>query len=826
MNILEAILGNCVKYPEKTAVSFQLDSITFKELHEQILSIASFISKQGLRNECIAIETDNLIQHVAAMMGVLASGNYYLSVTEDNAWYINENFPIQIAAKLSNSPAVHQDYPIFNFSDISPASDFTPQIRHDDENVYALITSGTKGKPKVVIHSFKNINEDIFRQICDNNITSADKVDLLFSLTFSASVSCVYTALCSGAELCIYSIRQQGIAGLLPFWERKQITYSTISVSVFTAFCKLNSDFKHLSSIRLLGLGTEPVTQTAIDYFKSHFPSNTQLKIAYSSTEGRTMAQGIFDNNEYLKYTGTVGKPVEGKSIEIVDINNQPVNAGAHGKIVVKSAFIATEYAGNPIEYSSTFNNIGNETTYITGDEGYFDKEGNLYVKGRVNGAVKINGIAIDLNLIEDILTKNPAILKVAVVANATRKGVRQIVAFIEAAEKNVDTSVINSYLQGKLPASHYPSYFCILEALPLSHSGKIDRYALEHCEFEAISNRLVSVGESDSVLVNIIVGIFNITLETENATAHTSFFTDLGGDSLKSMVALAAIEQQLGIKLPVYSIWTHHTPSSLALYLRENVGNKKIVTHKVNEFNPKRKTLFLINRFADNNDYKHIADSVLSNTFNIVHLLNHLDDVKDISDIEAIIQQMADEITLLSSTGGAYLLGFSFQGFLAHQVATSCNAVKACIMLDTYNYFELESYARKRSKIETLINVSRTAISAGDFELLFRFLKSRLLPLKDEKQKINKEATLEKKSNLWQSYYHAAREKGNDRISCDCIFFRATRTLSSHGTHGRNWKINTKGKFSYFNIHCKHIEIISKENSAKIVAILSKLID
>jgi acyl-CoA synthetase (AMP-forming)/AMP-acid ligase II len=228
MNIVATISENCRRFPDKTAVSFKGNRLTYGELGERSKSIAAYLSQLGFYRKCIAIQTDDLIEHVAAILGCLLSGNYYLPVSEDNIWYIDEHFPIPIAAKLVTTATGRQEEHVI-LAHLPPApAAWQPAAINEADNMYVLITSGSSGRPKVVVHNYKNINEDICRQIADNNITTADRVDLLFSLTFSASVSCLYTALVAGAELCIYSIRQQGIAGLIPFWEQMKITYATI----------------------------------------------------------------------------------------------------------------------------------------------------------------------------------------------------------------------------------------------------------------------------------------------------------------------------------------------------------------------------------------------------------------------------------------------------------------------------------------------------------------------------------------------------------------------------------------------------------------------
>ncbi len=822
MNIPQTILLNSEKYPNKTAITFKGESITYSELAMRAQLVAAYLQNKEIIGQCIAIETDDLIGHLTAIVGVALSGNYYLSVSEDNAWYINDDFPVIIALSLVADAAQTQLPNAISIATLPNDLTYQPVPSSDADKLYVLITSGSSGKPKIIIHPHRNISEDIFRQIADNNITSNDKIDLLFSLTFSASVSCLYVALVAGAELCIYSVRQQGVSGLVAFWEDRCVTYSTISVSVFVAICKLNTNFFHLKNMRCLGLGTEQVTQVALDFFREKFTAATRLKISYASTETRTIAQGIFDNDEKLShFQGAVGRVVANKIVYILGEDGSQLPPMEIGEIVVESAFIASAYAGGDAAQNTAFTSNGATTVYRTGDMGYLNESGALFIKGRKSAEVKINGIKIDLHLIEDVLSQNKELSKVAVVVNDTRNGRKALVAFFQSDDAEVDLNQINKHIPGKLPASHYPNYFCRLAALPLTHTGKVDKRKLEQQQFEPMHTRVAQPNEACTIIEEEIMHAYNKVLSTNEATKHTSFFTDLGGDSLQSLVVLAEIENRLHLKLPRYCIWIHQTPEKLAEYINFGLHNRTIHYHFINEHRQGRRNFYFINRFRGANDYKFLINSELAARFNLIHLLYYMEDIEQVEPAEAILTAMGDLIKKQSPDGGAIVLGLSFQGFIGQQLAAMYPQVQDCVLMDTYNYFEIMTYAEKRSKMASLGIVFKNATRAADLPLLGNYLGSRIKKQLTGTSVVPPAPTPFRpkgKHYFWHEYYAKAKAESKAVIPGNCIMFRATRTFETHPDHGYNWKKYTRGAFRLYNIKCGHTEILDEPYSGAIV--------
>ncbi|MBC7552354.1 MAG: non-ribosomal peptide synthetase [Taibaiella sp.] len=822
MEIAERIILNCEKHKDKIAVTFKGKSITYADLGNRARLIAANLQQRHVTGQCVAIETDDLIKHITAICGIIFSGNYYLSLTEDNKWYINENFPVSIACTLVTEPPDSDQKTTINLATLQDNLVYTPVGFNDDDDFCLLITSGTSGTPKIIIHRHKNINVDITGQINNNHITHADNIDLLFSLTFSASVSCVFTALASGARLCVYSVSQQGISGLVAFWAQSEVTYSTISVSVFVAIGKLNNNFLHLEKMRCLGLGTEQVTQAAIDLFKEKFSKSTKLKIAYASTETRTIAQGIFLNDEYLTCNGSVGTPVAGKTVRIISDHGQELPEGEIGEIVVESAAIATGYTGGTELQNQAFSSGGHHSTfYKTGDLGCLAENGQLFIKGRKSAEVKINGMKIDLHLTEDVLSQNPQFTRVAVVVNDT-KGKKALVAFFQSETPEIDVAAINAGIPGKLPANHYPNYFSRLPALPLTHTGKIDREKLEHLSFEPLQGKELANNGACNIIEEEIIHVFTKVLNTTGAGKNTSFYTDLGGDSLLSMVAITEIQNRLHLQLPVYAIWIHQRPGQLAEYINFGLHNHRFHYHYINPRSEQKRNFYFINRFRGANDYKFLINSQLAERFNLIHLLFNLEGIEQIEPAETVLRELGELITKQNKNGGAILLGLSFHGFVAQQIAAMFPAVKDCILLDTYNYFEIQTYAQKRNKLLTLAIVLKNAARAYDRQLLANYLGPRLSKLINQARP---HTPLEqpspyrqnKKHSFWQQYYLKAAEEGKAVLQANCLFFRATRTFETHPTHGYNWKKHVNGQFNLFNVKCGHT-LITGEIPSKIM--------
>ncbi len=819
MSIMDRLLATFDTFSEKTAVYNSGETITYGELGKRARAIAGYFQQKGIDRECIAIEIDAGIDHIVAMIGIVLSGNYYLSVTEENAYYIGEDFPVSIKFSLlskGSKKRTSAGVPDICIDEIEVPDNYVPiDFRCLELQRFCMfITSGTSGVSKIIAHNYKTINSDTLRQIAENNIAENDVIDLVFSLSFSASLACIFPALVSGAQLCIFSLRKEGVGALASFWEERGVTVSNVSVSAFLAVCKVNESLKQLQLMRFLSLSAEPINSGTIELFCAKFPESTLLQLAYASTETRTIAKvHLKDRAEISAYNGAAGVAVGNKLISIVADDGRQMSANEIGEIVVESEYIAGEYVGNSAAKKDAFSVNGAMVTYRSGDLGYLNDAGELFLKGRKTNEIKVNGVKVDLGLVEQELAIMPGITRVAVVVNNTQSGTNAIVAFIQTSDQQLNPRAINEFLKNRLPVGHYPNFYSVLEHFPQTHSGKVDRKSLEIASFTNLATASLNDQLPASVLESTIMQVFASVLGVQNIFKSGSFFNDFGGDSLLGLVAIAELEACLNVKLPAHCIWAYETPERIAEFLSTGIGDQKPSCIPANGFVAGRRNLYFLNTFQGGNDYRYIIRKI-ENQYNIFHLLFDLESVKDSMGAIGLLEELGSLVRKQENSQQAVLLGLSVQGLIAHELAKKVDGVRLCVMLDTYNYYEMNLYSGSRSSLTNWASIMGNSIVSLDPGIMRDFISKKFLGLKSRQIEVSPSSA---KPSV-HLYHHFISASSKDKTATHaCLFIRATRSCPAYLRHGYNWRKYSSGRFKLVNVRSGHIELIEPAQSAVI---------
>ncbi len=673
----------------------------------------------------------------------------------------------------------------------------------------AFLTSGSTGKAKTIVHTNQNIFIDTMRQIETNGITSSDKLDLVFSLSFSASLACIFPALLTGAELAIFNLKEKGLHNLTRFWHQKGITFSTLSVSTFQSVCKIHSSLKHLKSLRFISISAEPVKDTTISLFKSTFPHSSILQIAYATTETRTISDlKIYNDGRQNEFVESIGKPVKDKLVHITDAygNSLPINTV--GEITVVSSHIADRYWGQAEDSKLSFSKQGDLIHYRTGDLGYVNEEGYLFYKGRNAHEFKLNGVKINIPAIEEAVEKAEGILTAAVVISQSDSGMQKLTCFFNAKsnfelDKIKQKDEIRSFILNTMPLSHQPQYYIHLQEMPITHSGKIDRKALEKIDPVTYKNKIgntshvCSIEKDSTEAISKIIAIFKNILETEEIDENSDFF-DCGGDSLSCLVCITEIETALNVELKTFALVSNPTPKKLIEFITIHRGRliNLIEVKELNVYSETKKNLYFLHHHHDST-YDSLIKGPLSAHFNLMmcyYDLRHIYTIDNASN--RILQELE---SLIGKQENPIVVGYSISGYLAHQLACILPNI-TCTMIDTYNYFEIEKYNKKMDLKSKLQNLFWQIVQNKDFIYPWFLLQSKYKRLFIKKRKVWDSWT------FLDSVNFLIKTLTNKRALNNCIYFQASRYYQDYGM---SWKAYIKGNFHYFSFKATHKTII-----------------
>ncbi|NNV58036.1 AMP-binding protein [Limnovirga soli] len=817
MSFVYKLYQSLLSNTEHIAITDGNVQISYQQLLQKSLAIAQAIQANEYKGGCIAIVVEDGITHISAILGIVFSGNYYLSVTKDNQHFLADQSGLHIKAIITDDAGVIaglEQIPHLQTAQIFNTTKAPLEIlaaNYTNEMPFcAFSTSGSTGSPKIVIHAAENIDNDTMRQIVSNNITAADRIDLVFSFSFSASLACIFPALLAGATICMFNIKKEGIHQLKQFWQKQYISFSTLSVSSFRTLFALHHSFTDVPHIRFISIGAEPVTDEDVQLFTHQFLPGTILQISYATTETRTITEVKITNGQNAgNFLTSAGKVVQGKAIVILDKQGNACAANTVGEIAVHSAYIARAYAGNAAATAQAFSINGKQITYHTGDMGYINNEGYLFITGRKYFTSKINGIQINLQFIEKTIQQITHATQVAAIIQTGITGVKQIKIYFQSPHQP-DIEKLKEQLRNLLPESHLPHSFTRIDHLPVTHTGKLDRKSLEKLVLgnATTPNAMEQLGSVEQTIVDV----FNQVLGIQHTSLNSNYFTDLGGDSLNCFVCIHQLEKQLNTQIPNHAIFTCPTPLLLAKYLSYNLFQNSITHQYINQYIPGRKTICFID-LQNAGTYQHCFQNKALASYNLLVIGINIFAIADFNNARAATQIMEQCLSVLSTQNGLILVGYSFWGYMAFQLSAKLPNAQLLVMIDTPHYFNYALYTNN-TKTQTIKNILTTAISQKSWQLPWQAIQMH----RQKKRAINSQkingANYSNGINYLVQYGHQLN------TNTPILFIKSLEHIG-HKQHGSNWQPHSSKKLIQKTIYCNHQQLMQPKNAAQIVDLI-----
>jgi acyl carrier protein len=255
----------------------------------------------------------------------------------------------------------------------------------------------------------------------------------------------------------------------------------------------------------------------------------------------------------------------------VLDERRQPVPIGVAGEIYIGGANVARGYLNRPELteqrfVADPFSPNPQARLYKTGDLGRWRADGILEYLGRNDDQVKVRGYRIELGEIEAQLTKNEQVREAAVVAREDVPGERRLVAYItRRGESDPSVEGLRAHLKAALPEHMVPSAFVLLESMPQTPSGKLNRRALPAPDLNAYASQEYEApqGEVEEALAQI----WQQLLHVERVGRHDNFFK-LGGHSLTAMRLMVHLADEMRVRLPIQSILRNSTVARMAGFI------------------------------------------------------------------------------------------------------------------------------------------------------------------------------------------------------------------------------------------------------------------
>jgi len=426
-----------------------------------------------------------------------------------------------------------------------------------DMPAYMFYTSGSTGQPKGVGQTHRNLQFFADAYAKTLRIEAADRLSLLYSLSFGAANMDIFGGLFNGAKLCAYDMRHDGIPLLADWLDHEQITVLHAVPTVFRElFSSLGSDRK-FTHLRAIDLGGEALFDSDVELFRRHTIEGCIFVNHLAATEAHVIAQHVIEHRGPRPSAGILpaGRPPHGLRVLIQRDDGSEANTDETGAIVVSSPHVSPGYWHRPELNATAFcadPAAPGWRRYFTGDLGRIDGEGNLHFLGRRGSRVKIRGHTVELTEVEAALAACPGVTKVAVLAlngepHSEPDRLVACLALSQDTERN--PLLLRRLLARRLPSYMLPSAFLFMDALPLTASGKIDRKALATMEPPPETAQAREIEPPADDLERAIAGIFQQMLKLSPIGRGDDFFL-LGGDSLSVVELQTRLRDTFGVGL------------------------------------------------------------------------------------------------------------------------------------------------------------------------------------------------------------------------------------------------------------------------------------
>ncbi|MBW4635491.1 MAG: amino acid adenylation domain-containing protein [Iphinoe sp. HA4291-MV1] len=481
--------------PHGIAVNFEGEQLTYQELNHRANAIANHLRGLGISPDVpVAICVERSWEMVVGILGILKAGGAYVPLDpaypKEHLAFMLEDAQVPILltqARLVAGLASHKAQIVCidsQWNTLAQESIENPINRTTLENIaYIIYTSGSTGKPKGVLVTHKNLVHSISARLgyYQEPVTS---FLLLPSFAFDSSVGSIFWTLCQGGTLVLLKEgKHRDLWQLAKAITQYQVSHWLSVPSLYSALLA-HIDPTELVSVRTVIVAGEPCSNELVKRHHELLP-RTSLFNEYGPTEG-TVWSSVYDcHNHDLRTPVPIGRPIANTQIYLLNSYGQPVPIGVRGEVHIGGLGVGQGYLNRPELTTekfipNPFSDEPNARLYKTGDLARYKSDGNIEFLGRIDHQVKLRGYRIELTAIEAILQQHPVVREAVVTLSEEASGSKHLVAYVMPEQKSAPASnELRSFLRQKLPEYMIPNVFVILEALPLTPSGKVDRRSL-----------------------------------------------------------------------------------------------------------------------------------------------------------------------------------------------------------------------------------------------------------------------------------------------------------------------------------------------------------
>jgi amino acid adenylation domain-containing protein len=761
--------AQALEHPDATAVMYEEESLTYRELNAKANRLAHHLASLGIRpDDRVALFAERGLDMVVGLLAILKSGGAYVPLDPDYPgerleFMLRDSRPVAVltqAALRSHLPPLTA-----SLVDLEDTSTQITVARHStaDPNpidigldsqhlAYVIYTSGSTGQPKGVMVEHRHlVSSTLARATTD---VSYGRFLLLSSVAFDSSVAGIFGTLTRGGCLIIASrSAAQDPKALSQSIRKHQVTSLLCipSLAQLIVDCMGRSRPPALQVIIAAGESCPEPLRKAVAAFQPPIA----LYNEYGPTEATVWATS-YRCSPTDEGAVSIGRPVANTTIYLLDARLQPVPTGASGEIYIGGAAVARGYLNRP-ELTrerfvpDPFASRADARMYKTGDLARYRPDGNLEYLGRNDFQVKVRGVRIELGEIEAQLAACPGVRQAAVAARDASSGEKRLIAYLVPQDGvSLSPAGLRARLASVLAEHMLPAAYVVLDAFPLTPNGKLNRRALPAPEGDAYVRRdyKAPVGEIEATITAIWQELFGIA----QIGRHDHFF-ELGGHSLLAVQFVSRLRQALGIDIPLRELFAAQTVTGLAAAILD--GNQQLLHRNLSPIRPQGHLppLFLVHPIGGEVAYARDLAPWLDAGLPVYGLAASgiLEGEEPLRSVEEMAARYIRAVREVQPHGPYHLAGYSAGGSIAyemaHQLVGADETVAFLGLIDTTYVdgtaattepalveitFLLErcEAGLQRSAMALIIGELRTLADAGNIDaMLARLQETNLIP-------------------------------------------------------------------------------------------------
>ena len=589
--------------PEAVAILSEQGQLTYEELNTKANQLAHYLRTMGVKSETlVGLCVDRSLEMIIGLLAILKAGGAYVPLDptypRERLTYMVQDAQISVLVTQAQWSNLISDY---KGQVVCLDSQWPKIASHSQENLvntvnpenlaYVIYTSGSTGKPKGVMIEHQSLVNFTKLAINQYQITKSDRTLQFASISFDVAAEEIYVSLCTGATLVL---RTEEMISSIPSFVQKSQDWQITIWDLPTAYWHLlvnelvKSKIALPDSLQLVIIGGERVQPELVRMWFKNVGDFPELINAYGPTEGTIEVSlchlSQLTESQRNRTEIPIGKSLgESISVYVLDETLKIVPSETSGEIYVGGAAVARGYLNRPELTAQKFIQAPfnpSERLYKTGDLGRYLADGDLEYLGRIDHQVKINGFRVELGEIETVLLQHHQVAQAVVIDREDTLGNKRLVAYFVTHSRDENLTVtLQQFLKDQLPSYMIPATFVVLDELPLSPNGKIDRQALPIPDYDGNERQTPFIAprnQQEEKLAKIWHQVFGL----EKIGVNDNFF-HLGGHSLIATQILSRIRDIFEIEVSFKKLLENPTIGDLSQTITEQQQDKKTTSFK-----------------------------------------------------------------------------------------------------------------------------------------------------------------------------------------------------------------------------------------------------